>query len=282
MWGRSAWCPVVALGSAGIEWIEWIEWIKWIDERIPRPKDKNGGVLWSSYILSRHILGSRNSHGRSVGEVADGHAAPVESGPSSLKDWTGEVLHSLHGPYRNALTANCISCQPFPAGGRHSLSRLQFRPCTGRGCADLLIASQLHWPPSCTALATITPGGKNRAQGLPAWARRPSRGRNRAPFGGEVDIQASSWRPAQVHGCVLPTLWGRDGRILEASWYWFFGLSVPPLLPLSLRLKVANKTDLSPQWRTPKRSRRWNPEQTPPCVAFFSLARVVLLRVERH
>jgi hypothetical protein len=56
---------------------------------------------------------------------------PVEPGLSSLKDWTGEALHSLHEPYRNALTANCTSRQPsLPVAAIHS-AVFNFAPAQG-------------------------------------------------------------------------------------------------------------------------------------------------------
>jgi hypothetical protein len=56
----------------------------------------------------------RQIHSKRRGRLAkaDRHAAPVEPGLSSLKDWTGDALHSLHELHRNALTANCASYQP--------------------------------------------------------------------------------------------------------------------------------------------------------------------------
>jgi hypothetical protein len=106
-----------------------------------------------------------------VSEGADGMLPPVEPGLSSLKDWTGEALHSLHEPYRNALTANCTSRQPsLPVAAIHS-AVFNFAPAQGvvvqTGRSLLNSSNRLRGQRSQPSLQVGRPGQRDSQRGRP-------------------------------------------------------------------------------------------------------------------
>jgi len=123
------------------------------------------------YTFYSGIFSDRATRTAAVSKGADGMLPPVEPGLSSLKDWTGEALHSLHGPYRNALTANCTSCQPsLPVAAIHS-AVFNFTPAQGvvvRTGRSLLISSnRIRGQHSQPSLQVGRPGQRASQRGRP-------------------------------------------------------------------------------------------------------------------